>query len=130
LVLSYNSRTWKTSTSGNFDGHAFGEILVQEMVQFAKISQHGCPFVFICLNLGGLMVKEIIILAYGKFGTIENYKTFFHNIGSYLFYSRLHNGSHLVEYFKKMPNISKMVSQLEVIYDGINCLNSNFECIR
>ena len=128
--LSYDSTALRTGTTGNVDGYASGESLVQEMVEFAKIGQHNCPVVFVCHSLGGLMVKEIVKHAHEKFGKDEKYKNFLQSIRGYLFYSTPHDGSCLADYCKHLPKMGKMVSRLEVINDGIGRLNSSFEGIE
>ncbi len=62
--LSYDCIAWRTSTTRNVDGYELGETLVQEMVENAHIGQNKRPDVFACHSLGGLMVKEIVILAH------------------------------------------------------------------
>lgn len=128
--LSYDSTAWRTSTTGNVDGYASGESLVQEMVESAKIGQHKCPVVFVCHSLGGVLVKEIVKHAHDTFGKDEKYKNFLQSIRGYLFYSTPHDGSHLADYVRHLPKMGKMVSRLEVINDGIGRLNSNFERIE
>ncbi|CAK9225260.1 unnamed protein product [Sphagnum troendelagicum] len=128
--LSYDSTAWRTSTTGNVDGFASGETLVQEMVENAHIGQDKRSVVFACHSLGGLIVKEIVIIAHNTFQMNERYVNFLRNIRGYLFYSTPHDGSHLADYVRHMPKMGKMVSKLEVINEGIGRLNANFERIE
>jgi hypothetical protein len=128
--LSYDSVAWRTSTIGNVDGYAWGETLVQEMVENAHIGQDKHPVVFACHSLGGLIVKEIVIIAHNTFRMNEKYVNFLRNIRGYLFYSTPHDGSHLADYVRHMPKMGRMVSKLEVINEGIGRLNANFERIE
>lgn len=83
--LSYNSVAWKSSTTG-VDTHLAAETLIQEVVEFAGIGQRGCPVVFVCHSLGGIMAKEMVTLAFNKFGMKMKYRMFLNNIKAFLFY--------------------------------------------
>ncbi|CAM6012277.1 unnamed protein product [Sphagnum balticum] len=128
--LSYDSTAWRTSTTGNMDGFASGETLLQEMVEYCSIGQDNHPVVFACHSLGGLIVKEIVILAHNTFRMNKKYVNFLQSIRGYLFYSTPHDGSHLADYLKHMPKMGKMVPRLRVINAGIGRLNADFERIE
>lgn len=131
VSLSYDSSAWRTAQQGLMDAYLVGETLVQEMVGIADIGQHeNCPVVFVAHSLGGLMVKEIICKAYGKFGKDLKYKKFLQNIGGFLFYATPHLGSKLADTAVNVPNMGEMVGLLRVINKELGRLNSEFEGIE
>ncbi|KAG0600690.1 hypothetical protein M758_11G053700 [Ceratodon purpureus] len=130
LSLSYDSSAWRTNKQGLMDAYVVGETLVQEMVGMAKVGQHkNCPVVFVAHSLGGLMVKEIVCKAQGKFRNDLKFQNFLQNIGGFLFYATPHDGAKLADTAAKVPNMGEMVRLLGVINKELGRLNSQFKQI-
>ncbi|KAG0564114.1 hypothetical protein KC19_8G084000 [Ceratodon purpureus] len=95
------------------DLHPFGETLVQEMVfSGVDIGQHGCPVVFVCHCLGGLIAKEIVVLGHERFKGDKRIEKLLKNIKAFVFYATPHGGSDLV---KMNPDLARLNSTFEAI---------------
>ncbi|KAG0564104.1 hypothetical protein KC19_8G083000 [Ceratodon purpureus] len=114
LSISYNaSRALRSYSSGAMDLHPFGESLVQEMVfSGVDIGQHGCPVVFVCHCLGGLIAKEIVVLGHERFKGDKRIEKLLKNIKAFVFYATPHGGSELV---KMNPDLARLNSTFEAI---------------
>ncbi|KAG0604013.1 hypothetical protein M758_10G137000 [Ceratodon purpureus] len=115
LSVSYDvNRALKSPESGTMDIYLVGETLVQEMVfPGVGIGQNGCLVVFVCHDVGGLIAKQIVVMAHEKFQTNTEIRKLSYNIKGFFFYATPHGGSKFVE----------MVSE-------IGRLNSRFEHIQ
>ena len=97
LSLSYDSSARKTAKTGNLDPTALGENLMNNLVSTqVRVGQTGCPIVFVCHSLGGLIVKEIVVGAANS--TNKDLQNLVKNIKAFFFYATPHQGSRLVEF--------------------------------
>jgi hypothetical protein len=98
LSVSYDAnRALNSSSSGSMDLHPRAETLVQEMVfSGVGIGQDGCPVVFVCHCLGGLIAKKIIVLGHEHFKGDERIKRLLQNMKAFVFYGTPHGRSELV----------------------------------
>ncbi|KAG0563835.1 hypothetical protein KC19_8G062900 [Ceratodon purpureus] len=114
LTIKYDaSRALKSTSSGAMDLHPFGETLVQEMVfSGVDIGQHGCPVIFVCHCLGGLIAKKIVVLGHERFKGDKRIEKLLKNIKAFVFYATPHGGSDLV---KMNPDLARLNSTFEAI---------------
>lgn len=97
LSLSYDSSARKTAKTGNMDPTALGENLMNNLVSpQVRVGQKGCPVVFVCHSLGGLIVKEIVVGAANSAN--KDLQNLVKNIKAFFFYATPHQGSRLVEF--------------------------------
>jgi hypothetical protein len=98
LSVSYDaSRALKSFSSGTMDLYPCAETLVQEMVLSEDgIGQHGCPVVFVCYCLGGLIAKKIVVLGHERFKGNERIEKLLRNMKAFVFYGTPHGRSELV----------------------------------
>ncbi|KAG0557103.1 hypothetical protein KC19_11G102400 [Ceratodon purpureus] len=114
LSISYDaSRALKSTSSGAMDLNPFGETLVQEMVfSGVDIGQHGCPVVFVCHCLGGLIAKQIVVLGHERFKGDKRIEKLLKNLKAFVFYATPHGGSKLV---KMNPDLARLNNTFEAI---------------
>ncbi|KAG0570311.1 hypothetical protein KC19_6G153100 [Ceratodon purpureus] len=130
LSVSYDSSAIKTPETGRIDLFLAGETLLQSMVDLnADVGQRGCPIVFVCHSLGGLVAKQIVLIAHTKFSKERKYVDFLNNIGGFHFYATPHSGSILASYVPMWRNKGQMMKSLEVINDDLGRLNTDFDRI-
>ncbi|KAG0580637.1 hypothetical protein KC19_4G188800 [Ceratodon purpureus] len=145
LSVCYDSSALNTYESGNTNSKAMGEKILGDMIR-AGIGQGGCPIVFVCHSLGGLIVKEVVLRASKESG--DEYRKFLNNIRAFFFYGTPHSGSNLhnfmiVRFLRSILNIfsviggvfgipseSSMVKFLEVFDVERTKLNSKFITLR
>jgi hypothetical protein len=98
LSVSYDAnRALKSSSSETMDLYPCVETLVQEIVlSGVGIGQDGCPVVFVCHCLGGLIAKNIIVLGHERFKENKRIERLLHNIEAFVFYGTPHGRSKLV----------------------------------
>lgn len=97
LSLSYDSSARKTAKTGNLDPTALGENLMNNLVSpQVRVGQKGCPIVFVCHSLGGLIAKEIVVGAANSAN--KDLQNLVKNIKAFFFYATPHQGSRLVEF--------------------------------
>jgi hypothetical protein len=98
LSVSYDAnRALKSFSSGTMDLYPCAETLVQEMVLSEDgIGQHGCPVVFVCYCLGGLIAKKIVVLGHERFKGNERIEKLLRNMKAFVFYGTPHGRSELV----------------------------------
>lgn len=131
LSLCYDSSTLKTKTKGRIDSFTVEEGLLKDMVETAKVGQwRNCPIVFVCHSLGGIVVKEMVIQAQGKFGKNPKYLSFLRNIRGFHFYATPHDGSKLADLASHLPDMENMVAKLKVINNDLGRLTDEFERIE
>ena len=79
------------------DPTALGENLMNNLVSpQVRVGQKGCPVVFVCHSLGGLIVKEIVVGAANSAN--KDLQNLVKNIKAFFFYATPHQGSRLVEF--------------------------------
>ncbi|KAG0614052.1 hypothetical protein M758_6G147700 [Ceratodon purpureus] len=129
LSISYDSSAIETPETGRIDLFLAGESLVQSMVDLADVGQHGCPIVFVCHSLGGLVAKQIVLNAHRKFSKERKYVDFLNNIEGFHFYATTHSGSKLANLASCLPiwNKGPMTEILKVINDDRGRLNEEFD---
>ncbi|KAG0608147.1 hypothetical protein M758_8G082400 [Ceratodon purpureus] len=128
LSISYDaSRALRSSSSGTLDLHPFGESLIQEMVfSGVDIGQHGCPVVFVCHCLGGLIAKQIVVLGHERFKGDKRIEKLLKNIKAFVFYATPHGGSDLV---KMNPDLARLNSTFEAIQRKVYNNNCKFRVV-
>jgi hypothetical protein len=119
LALSYDSSALRTRTQGRTDSYLVGESLLAEMVDFGDIGQSGCPLLFVCHSLGGIVIKEIVKMAAFQRRDNEKIQKFLKSIIGFHFYATY------VPLLKQGP----FVKTLEVINDDLGRLNKDFKSI-
>jgi hypothetical protein len=131
LALSYDSSALRTRTQGRTDSYLVGESLLAEMVDFGDIGQSGCPLLFVCHSLGGIVIKEIVKMAAFQRRDNEKIQKFLKSIIGFHFYATPHDGSKLAGLASYVPLLKQgpFVKTLEVINDDLGRLNKDFKSI-
>jgi len=131
FALKYDANTKQTDIVGRMDLYLVGEKLAHEMVTFGEIGQNGVPVVFVCHGFGGLVAKQIVIMAKNQSSQDPKAQKLLKNIGAILFYSTPHHGSHLVKFLSYSYGIwgsgkAPLLENLEVLSTNISRLNQIF----
>ena len=131
LSLSYDSSALRTRTQGRMDSYIVGESLLTEMVDFAAIGQSGCPLLFVCHSLGGIVIKEVVKMAAIQRRTDGKNQKFLNSIIGFHFYSTPHDGSRLADLASSIPFLKRgpLVKILELVNDDLGRLNKEFKSI-
>ncbi|KAG0560197.1 hypothetical protein KC19_10G161400 [Ceratodon purpureus] len=114
LSVSYDANlAVKSSTSGRMDLYPDGESLVQQMVfRDVGIGQNGCPVVWVCHCLGGLVAKQIVVMGHDNFRRDKKIQKLLQSTKAFFFYATPHGGSELV---KGSDELGRLNSRFEFI---------------
>ncbi len=132
LSLSYDASLLRTSTTGMMDSYLSGETLVQSMTSpESGIGQNGCPVVFVCHSLGGLIAKQIVVTGHCQFSNVKRVSKLLGNLKAFFFYATPHQGSKLANLVGFVPFLPKspFAKYLEVTNGEVGRLNNQFEAI-
>lgn len=130
LSLSYDVNALQSATHGWRDSYSLGEKLVQEMVlPGVGIGQSGCPVVFVCHSLGGLIAKQIIVSGHKMSSRDGRIHQLLCNVEAFIFYATPHRGSKLANLAKSIPSLSRgpLMDYLEHLNNYTGRLNDEFE---
>lgn len=95
LSLAYDSSAQKMREAGNMGPFLLSETLLEQMVlPGVDIGQNGCPVIFVCHSLGGLIVKEIVLRCHAR-KECKEYQNLLLNLKAFFFYATPHQGSDL-----------------------------------
>ncbi|KAG0604254.1 hypothetical protein M758_10G157100 [Ceratodon purpureus] len=117
LSVSYDANlAVKSSTSGRMDLYPDGESLVQQMVfPEVGIGQNGCPVVWVCHCLGGLVAKQIVVMGHDNFRRDKKIQKLLQSTKAFFFYATPHGGSELV---KRSDELGRLNSRFESIRES------------
>ncbi|KAG0566596.1 hypothetical protein KC19_7G075900 [Ceratodon purpureus] len=115
LSVSYDvNLALKSSESGTMDLYPVGETLVQEMVfPGVDIGQNGCPVVFVCHDVGGLIAKQIVVMAHDKFKINMEIQKLSYSIKGFFFYATPHGGSKFVTMDSEIGRLNSRFERIQ-----------------
>ncbi|KAG0620136.1 hypothetical protein M758_4G192000 [Ceratodon purpureus] len=128
LSVSYDSSALNTYQSGNTNSKEMGKKILGDMIR-AGIGKGGCPIVFVCHSLGGLIVKEVVLRASEESG--DEYCKFLNNIQAFFFYGTPHSGSDLHNFMivRVLRSILNILSVIGGVF-GIPTESSNVKFLE
>jgi hypothetical protein len=98
LSLAYDSCARQMPKAGNMDPFSLSETLLQQMVlPGVDIGQNGCPVIFVCHSLGGLIVKEIVVRCDAR-KECKEYQNLLLNVKAFVFFATPHQGSDVADW--------------------------------
>ena len=120
LSLAYDSCARQMPKAGNMSPYLLSETLLHQMVlPAAAIGQNGCPVIFVCHSLGGLIVKEIVVRCQAQKERKE-YQNLLLNVKAFFFFATPHRGSDVADWMLKLVtylpfvNTSSLVEYMEL----------------
>jgi GTPase SAR1 family protein len=121
LSLSYDASVVQTATTGRMDLYAIGESLLRQMCDLGGIGQNNCPVVFVCHCFGGLVAKQIAVIAHQKSRSDEKSERLLHNTKGFFFYGTPHVGSEALA--KEFENYATYLYRQSPLKDGLVMIN-------
>ena len=101
LLVSYDAAAKRTDSKGITDMYITTENMVHELLgMHARIGQDGCPVIFVCHCLGGLVMQELCVKAESMLNqdsSNESLDNLLWNIKGFFYYATPHQGSGIAD---------------------------------
>ncbi|KAL3685676.1 hypothetical protein R1sor_003698 [Riccia sorocarpa] len=128
LSISYDGSLKRDDTCSRMDMYLVAESLLQNCLLAGVGERH--PVILVGHSYGGLVIKQLFLLAHRRRSYRPEIKTFFESVKGIFYFATPHHGSHFVSAIEKLSSKEgDLLSNVKVFSKDLARLNSEYNGI-